>query len=69
MFTAKPRTKAEWRILLRLAKILRLSTMEQLTKLVQCGELLLGMHPLTEGTPYEPLGNQGDSDGHDRVDA
>ena len=42
-----PKSKDDWRLLLKIVKILRLCNRAQLAKLVQCGELLLDMHPLS----------------------
>ena len=43
----KPKSKDDWRLLLKITRILRLCNKAQLIKLVQCGELLLGVHPLS----------------------
>ena len=42
-----PKSKEDWRLLLKIVKILRLCNKAQLAKLVQCGELLLDVHPLS----------------------
>ena len=51
----KPKSKDDWRLLLKVVKILRLCNRAQLAKLVQCGELLLDVHPLSyNASAYTP---------------